>query len=182
MNQSILDKQRQAILDLATIVYDDILRSPIRLDDKERTGIRVLVKIEGTKDMIFVDVYRPSEKTMYFASEKTIRCERDGLWSSGDNANLKEDKYHGCIVIVIGGKKVFISVSGLKEEEDTLVALFIGTYMTLSTLGDVMAVIMSHNGIIHDTILDKEYYLYPLMQPFISTQLPAYILTLKKKN
>ncbi len=68
------------LLDFAENLFDDLIALPkdIRPDDKERTGVKILIREIGTRNIIFESIGKPSEASQFFAIEKAVRSETLG--------------------------------------------------------------------------------------------------------
>ena len=69
-----LSVRRQEITDVATEMFQKFINLPkdVRPDDKERSGIQVLVWQPGTRNLVLTSVKEPSEAARFFAIEKAV--------------------------------------------------------------------------------------------------------------
>jgi len=129
-----LNDRRQEIIDVATEAFEIITGLPknIRQDEKERTGIQVLVIQPGTRNLVYVSIKEPSEAAKFFAAEKAVRANILSDVSSGNSENLESMQFSGCISVFVDelvegmpDKMLQASVSGLNSEEDVTIAVLI---------------------------------------------------------
>ena len=130
-----LNEKKENIEIIATKLFEKFTGTSgnIRLDQKERTGIQVLVWQVNTKNFVMVPVKKPSVATQFFAIEKAVRAEVESDYTSQDSADLELMKYAGSISIpmneVPGFEKLdddvllTASTSGLKAEEDVAISI-----------------------------------------------------------
>lgn len=119
-----LQEKRMEMVALATKVFKEIvgLANYIRNDEKERTGIKVLVWEANTRNLLLFSVGKPSEAAEVFVVEKAVRAAVDHDFSSGNGANPNKMKFAGCVGFEFNGQFLQVSVSGLQEKEDVAVA------------------------------------------------------------
>ncbi len=126
-----LNEKRQDIIAVATELFEKFVNMPkdVRPDDKERTGIQVLVWEPGTRNLVMVSVKEPSEAARFFAVEKAVRSETLNGASSGDSPDFDKMKFPGSISILLNDvpgssdfMKIVASTSGLKPDEDVAVS------------------------------------------------------------
>jgi len=152
-----------------TILFEKIMNIPqkVRNDDKERTGIRIMIRETQSRNLIIVPVLKPSPLTEFFVVEKAVRSEIKGDYTSGNSHDQSLFRFHGSITIEIGGKKIQISVSGLQEEEDTAFAIKIAAHifkLTESGIIDYLSNKHEHGRLPASVIgRNKDNYLYKFM-------------------
>ncbi len=118
-----LDTQRRVIESLGIRLFKLILfySQDERKDEKERTGIKILVRQIHSRNMTFVDVGKPSDLTLFFVSEKSARMEYFGHRSSQEGQNQEKFHFAGALSYA----QFHVSVSGLQAHEDAAVAFVI---------------------------------------------------------
>ncbi len=162
----ILNSKREAILQTAEYCFDYItsVDSRVRLDDKIRTGIQVLVRVLNTRDLINAAIQEPSEHAKFFVTEKSVRAESHNHFSSGNTANADEFYFHGCVAVRIAPDIiVHASTSGLKEEEDVAVSIAMLATLLGWSVRQVIENIELYNGCIHPAITDEKNYLHTML-------------------
>lgn len=150
---------------LGNLLFDEIKNTPYptRRDDRERTGLAILVRELGGDNQIYVTVDQPSDGARFYVSEKATRSEIFEHWTSGNSADKSKRRYHGCITFRIDGKRYQVSTSGLQEGEDVAVSLRVASQLSSEKVSTIMADIRSHGGILPDWVEDKSHYLYKVM-------------------
>jgi len=123
-----LNSKRQEIVAVATEVFEKFVNMPksVRPDDKERTGIQVLVWEPGTRNLVMVSIKEPSEAARFFAVEKAVRSHIFLDMSSENSAHPRMMQFAGSLSVFL--KKLpgheaeegilRASTSGLTAEED----------------------------------------------------------------
>lgn len=116
---------------MATNGFNTLKNLPkeIRKDDKERTGIQVLVREPGTRNLIFFSVGNPSEHAMFFAAEKAVRSHIHGDSASQNSSNPEKMEFAGSVSVCIDGICLQVSVSGMRAEEDVAIAITILSHL-----------------------------------------------------
>src|SRR6056297_2452844 len=96
-----LNEKRQDIIAVATELFEKFVNMPknVRPDNKERTGIQVLVWQPGTRNFLMVSVGEPSEAARFFAVEKAVRSLQNGDVSSGNSADPDIMQFSGSVSI-----------------------------------------------------------------------------------
>lgn len=127
-----LNEKRQDIISVATEVFEKFVGMPkdVRPDDKERTGIQVLVWEPGTRNLVMVSIKEPSEAARFFAVEKAVRSHVLSDMSSDNSAHPPTMQFAGSLSVFInelprsgGGEGILrASTSGLTAEEDAAVS------------------------------------------------------------
>ena len=108
------------------------LPNEVRKDDKERTGIQVLIREPGTRNLLFFPVAFPSQAAMFFAAEKAVRSYLLKDPCSQNSADPEKMEFAGSVMITVDGVSIQVSVSGMKAEEDVAIAV-----MTLAHIFNV---------------------------------------------
>lgn len=127
-----LNEKRQDIIAVATELFEKFVNMPkdVRPDDKERTGIQVLVWEPGTRNLVMVSIKEPSEAARFFAVEKAVRSHVLSDMSSGNSVHTPTLQFAGSLSVFInelshneGGEGILrASTSGLTAEEDAAVS------------------------------------------------------------
>ena len=131
-----LNEKRQDIIAVAAELFEKFINMPkdARPDDKERTGIQVLVWQPGTRNLVMVSTGEPSEAARFFAVEKAVRSLQCGDVSSGNSADPDAMQFSGSVSIfpstfssidIKDEITLTASVSGLKAEEDVAISIAI---------------------------------------------------------
>lgn len=167
-----LKSKRQEITAVATEMFEKFVNMPrdVRPDDKERTGIQVLVWQPGTRNLVLVTVREPSEAARFFAIEKAVRSETNGHYSSENSAEPKQMMFAGSITLQLNDIPGFeelsdevvlaVSTSGLKAEEDVVVSASIQSKLTGLTFEEVCQEVDNNDGDLPDWYYyeDKGYF------------------------
>ncbi len=162
-----LQSKRRDIHAFGLKIFNEIINTPkeIRDDDKERTGIMILVREVNSRNLIFVKILEPSEATNYFVVEKAVRSETLGQAASQNSENEEEFKFAGSITIKLdNGKKYQVSVSGLKAHEDVVVAILVMAKVFDVTSYDVIENIKEFGGELPSFLIDKKNFLNKIMR------------------
>ncbi|MBP9715056.1 MAG: hypothetical protein KBD52_01020 [Candidatus Pacebacteria bacterium] len=161
----ILQNFRADIHELASLLFDEIKNTPypLRQDDRERTGLAILVREIGADNQIYVTVDKPSDGGKFYVSEKATRSELLEHWTSGNSADKSKRRYHGCITFLMDGKKFQVSTSGLQEHEDVAVSLRVASQLSGKKVSTIVAVIQSHDGILPEWVDNNTHYLHAVM-------------------
>jgi len=159
-----LMKQRAEILAIAEHWFDVITNLPGRTDLKERTGIQVLIREPGTRNLIFGSVREPSETAMFFAAEKAVRSYLFGHSTSQKSESIERMEFADSVGIMFGdGTELQASVSGLKAEEDTAVAVILLANILSQAPIAICKNIIGNGGKLPECFFDKNHYLYPVI-------------------
>ncbi len=161
-----LEKMKKQIASLAKDWFEVITNLPgdIRTDEKERTGIQVLVREPGTRNLIYFSVASPSDAAKVFSVEKAIRAHVLGNRSSQNGANPEKLEFAGCVSLFINGAQIQASVSGLKSEEDVFIAVMILSCLSGLSPAAVCKNIKANGGELPACFVDKAHYLYPFVR------------------
>jgi len=141
------------------------LPESVRKDEKKRTGIQVLVREPGTRNLVYESIYEPSEAAKFFSVEKAVRSYLRGDVSSTNSENPEKMEYTGSItyVVIVGEKYLQVSVSGLKAEEDVTIAIIVTAAVVKVPPLDIMKRIQEMGGKLPDVLFDKDGYLYRML-------------------
>jgi hypothetical protein len=163
-----LNAKRQEITDVATEIFEKFVNMPqdVRPDDKERTGIQVLVWQPGTRNLVLVSVKEPSEAARFFAIEKAVREDTHGHYSSENSAEPKFMMFAGSISLQmdeipgfeeLGHDAVLTaSTSGLKAEEDVAVSAAILAKLTGLSIDEICENVNFNDGVLPDWYYDED--------------------------
>jgi hypothetical protein len=127
----LLSEKKNMLVAVAANVFDYFVSLPksVRLDEKERTGIQVLVREPGTQNRIFFSVGQPPEGSVINAVEKAVRSDVLGNLTSQDSENPDKMQYRGSVTFVGEHITIQASVSGLLPDEDVAIAVAILTLL-----------------------------------------------------
>jgi len=155
-----LQEKKQELILVATNAFDILTNLPkeMRGDDKERTGIQVLVREPGTRNLIFFSVGKPSEQAMFFSAEKAVRSHIHGDSASQNSSDPEKMEFAGSVSVCINGIHLQVSISGLKAEEDVAVAITILSNIFRVNPKQICLKIETTNGRLPDCFyLDRHY-------------------------
>lgn len=152
-----LNKKRQDIITVATELFEKFVNMPkdVRPDDKERTGIQVLVWEPGTRNLVMVSVGEPSEAAKFFVVEKAIRSDILCDASSGNSEYVDAMQFAGSLSVFLaelpGGSEdnagvLIASTSGLTGEEDVAVSAAVLAVVTGSSFVQICDNVDEHEG------------------------------------
>lgn len=145
------------------IFYKLTLLPPhIRSDDKERTGIQILLRELNTKNLELISIGEPPTSSLFFAVEKAVRSELYTDSSSGNTADHKTLRFHGSITVYCPEteQKIQISVSGLKQEEDVYVGINILAEILQKSKENICQIIAMSGGVLPSCFEDATHYLH----------------------
>ena len=162
-----LDSKRQDIIAVATEVFEKFVGMPkdLRPDDKERTGIQVLVWEPGTRNLVMASVKEPSEAAKFFVVEKAVRTHVNGHSSSADSEVIADLQFAGSLNVFLdelpgheGEDNVFLyaSTSGLTAEEDVAVSVAILSKISGATFAEVCDSVREYGGRLPDWYDEKK--------------------------
>lgn len=155
-----LGSKRQDIIAVATEVFEKFVNMPksIRPDEKERTGIQVLVWEPGTRNLVMVSIKEPSEAARFFAVEKAVRSHILSDMSSDNSASPSVMQFAGSLSIFLGGLPGYAggegilraSTSGLTAEEDAATSAAVLAKITGRSFADVCDSVNAFDGRLPD--------------------------------
>lgn len=167
-----LNERRQDIIAVATELFEKFVNMPkdVRPDDKERTGIQVLVWEPGTRNLVLVSVKEPSEAAKFFVVEKAVRANTNSHYSSENSADQGRLMFPGSISLKINDcpalvslegvgnrpRVLIASVSGLKSEEDVAISAAILAKITGLTVYQICDNVNHNDGILPDWFYDND--------------------------
>jgi hypothetical protein len=158
---SLLERKKK-LIDCATKAFAHFVGLPkdVRPDDKERTGIQVLVREPGTRNLVYFSVGQPSEAAMFFAVEKAVRAETLMHPTSQQSEKADVMKFRGSVRFTADGKTYQASVSGLMADEDVAVAVKILSFLFGKSSRNVCGGIINDGGFLPDRFVVSGNYLY----------------------
>lgn len=176
MNEINISEKRELIQKLGKELFEQItnLTQEIRPDDKPRTGIQIVAREEGTRNIVMISIYEPSEAARFFAVEKTVRTECNGHLTSQESEDPEFMQFAGNVNYVCedADLRIFhVSVSGLKAEEDVLIALIILSQIIEKPTDEVIKRIYElsmgrTNGILPNQLFDENHYLNTILNEY----------------
>lgn len=128
MEENVFEVLREPVESLGKELFDKIINLPkgIRSDNRERTGIQIVVRQPRTRNLVMVSVYQPSEEARFFAAEQTVRTESFDDPTSQVTACADDMKFAGCVSYYQDLEtRYHVSVYGLIEKENTAIAIII---------------------------------------------------------
>lgn len=158
-----LSLRRDFIISFAQQIFDKILGLLGRNDDKERTGIQVLVREPRTRNLLFFPVYSPSEAAQFFATEKAIRSYFLSHATSQNSEAPTRMEFAGSLTVYENEDYLQVSTSGLKAEEDVVVSLLLLAAILQEKPIEIRKRIEAEGGILPECFNDETHYLYPLV-------------------
>ena len=155
-----LELKRKLIAKTASKYFHSIIALPqwIRTDEKERTGIQVLVIEPGTRNLVMISVKDPSEAARFFAVEKAVRSDVLGDASSLNSGDEENMKFAGSVTVYINEMKIQASVSGLKAEDDVVIAIRILAAIFDITPKAIISNIRKNGGKLPPEFATKNHY------------------------
>lgn len=139
------------------------LPNDIRKDDKERTGISVLLLEPDTRNILTFKVGDPSMAADYFRVEKAVRSHLFQDASSGNSANPSLFRFPGSFTVCFDGVTLQASVSGAKGEEDAFISAMLLASAFHQPVDKVLRNIKNSKGEIPPQFFQKDHYLYVLL-------------------
>mgnify|MGYP000848891163 CR=1 FL=1 len=151
-----LNEKRQDIISVATEMFEKFVNMPksVRPDDKERTGIQVIVWEPGTRNLVMVSIKEPSEAARFFAVEKAVRSHILSDMSSGNSEDVATMQFSGSLSVFLNelpGHEdneglLRASTSGLTAEEDAAVSAAVLAKVTGSSFVQICDNVDEHWG------------------------------------
>lgn len=152
-----LNEKRNEVFEIASELFEKFTNMPktVRTDEKERTGVQVVVWEPGTRNLIMVSVGEPSEAARFLAVEKAVRANAyaDGTSSESEVASL--NRFAGALSIFWdfgetekgqGRSEIFASTSGLKSEEDVAISIAVLAKITGKKFSEICDIIFHCDG------------------------------------
>ena len=156
--------RRLEIITTADHWFDRITSLPtsVRKDEKERTGIQVLVREPDTRNLVFVSIRNPSEAAQFFAAEKAVRSHLYHQSTSGNSALPEKMAFSGSVTCFDdhGSTQVQASCSGLLSEEDVMVGIMELATVFKTSPNRVCDRVTKIGGVLPDVFYDHNHYLY----------------------
>lgn len=165
-----LNGKRQDIIAVATELFERFVSMPkdVRSDEKERTGIQVLVWEPGTRNLVMVSIKEPSEAAKFFAVEKAVRSHIMSDMSSDNSAHPPTMQFAGSLSVFLNELRgheseegiIRASTSGLKTEEDVAISAAILAKITGLSFKEICDSVKSFNGNLPDWYdeADRSYF------------------------
>lgn len=150
-----LNSKRQDIIAVATEMFEKFVGMPksVRPDDKERTGIQVLVWEPGTRNLVMASIKEPSEAAKFFVVEKAVRSHVNGHSSSANSEVITELQFAGSLSVLLdelSGHEddvyLLASTSGLTAEEDVAVSVAILSKIMGATFAEICDSVREYGG------------------------------------
>lgn len=171
-----LNQKRQDIIAVATEIFEKFINLPKdqRPDEKERTGIQVLVWQPGTRNLVIVSVGKPSEAAQFFAIEKAVRSRVLSDMSSQNTEHEPSLQYAGSVSVFLNeleghhGEEGILcaSVSGLKAEEDAAISAAVLAKVTGTSFLDICNSVNNYSGYLPDWYEGERDYFEFLFQNY----------------
>ncbi len=148
--------ERELLLDFAEKLFDKLIYLPkdVRPDDKERTGIKILIREIGTRNIFLRSIAKPSEAAQFFAIEKAVRSETLGHATSQNSEDPEKMKYAGSVTAF----NYQVSVSGLKADEDVFIAIAVMAKFLDESIESVIFDIEEKGGLLPEWCSKKNFY------------------------
>jgi hypothetical protein len=171
-----LSEKKELIQNLGKELFDRITNLPqeIRSDEKARTGIQIVAREEGTRNIVMVSIYEPSEAARFFAVEKTVRTECKEQLTSQDSEDPEFMQFAGSIIYICedSDERFHTSVSGLKAEEDVLVSIIILSRIIEKSSKEIIKKIKDWKmgrisvGNLPNQLFDENHYLNTILNEY----------------
>ena len=162
-----LNSKREEIISAAKEAFEEIVDLPtdVRPDEKERTGIQVLVRQPKTRNLVYLSIKNPSEAAQFFAVEKAVRSEVLFDTSSQNSEDTDIMRFAGSVTVNTDGGRYTLqaSVSGLKAEEDVTVAISVLSKLLQVHPSEIRKMVERTAGKMPECFYDKTHYLYPFV-------------------
>lgn len=152
---------------LANSLFNEItnLSKEIRPDDKERTGVQIMIREIGTRNLMFQSIQKPSEAAQFFSVEKAVRSATLGHAASQNSEDPDKMQFAGSVTITLpDGTQYQASISGLKAPEDVGIAIVLLSYAVQWSVAAVIQNIKDHNGMLPDFLSDQKHYMRKVME------------------
>ncbi len=164
MNKNLdLQANKARLENIARGFYDSVTQLPqeTRPDENQRTGITVVMREIGTRNLFFTKIYEPSEASQFFVSEKMVRSATFGHAASKNSEDPADLQFEGSITYVTEDGRIFqASISGLQAPEDAFGAIVLMSNFIGVSFDDVVKNIEEHGGKLSDCITQKDHYLH----------------------
>jgi hypothetical protein len=161
---------RAWLKEIAQVIFETITGLPkdIRSDDKERTGIKILLREIGTRNLILESINKPSEAAQFFAIEKAVRSEMLKHYASQNSEDSTKMRFAGSITLNYLNKTLLqCSVSGLKAEEDVFIAVILLARASKTPVSYVIDMIELGRGELPDQFKQEGHYLNKMLKPYL---------------
>lgn len=147
---------RAEILNYAQTLFEKMISLPkdIRSDEKERTGIQILIREIGTRNIIFAPIAEPSEAAKFFAAEKASRSEALQHLTSQDSEDEDSMKFPGSVTLFTHQ----VSISGLKGHEDVFLSIAVMSKFLSIDMRYIIDSIKRHGGLLPECCFDESSY------------------------
>ena len=151
-----LNEKRQDIIAVATELFEKFVNLPksIRFDEKERTGIQVLVWEPGTRNLVLVSIGEPSEAARFFAVEKAVRSHLYNDAASDNSADSSIMQFAGSLSVFLDDLSgheneaglLMASTSGLTADEDAAISAAVLAKVTGNPFGQICDHVNEYGG------------------------------------
>ncbi len=172
-----LEERKDELIKLAHKLFMEITALPneVRNDEKERTGMAVFIAPEFCDNFIRFNIGNPSDRAIRYAQRKAESLEGGEFYSTRDFENPEHAMWAGGIATDgwieemknetnPEGLWLCVGVSGLKSEEDEVVAIILAA--TVLDVNPKQMVDHMIYGEISENIRTEGHYLYEIIERY----------------
>jgi len=153
-----LSKQKDRAISLGEELFNKITKFPGR-SDQERTGVQLLISEIGTKNLLLVPIYSPSDEDSSWMIELAKMSEDLSNFSS-ENTVLSNA---GNVIVIIGNSMYLTSSLGLKPEDNVFFAIRMLSYLQEISVKWTIENSKANGSKLPKQFDDKGHYLYKLI-------------------
>jgi hypothetical protein len=161
MQKIVLSEKREKLTQFAKELFTKIVDIPIerRPDENMRTGIQILIREIGTRNLMIMTIFQPSEAAQFFAIEKAVRSETLCHATSQESEDAEHFKFKGSVTVFHNDHEFQCSVSGLKAEEDVLIAICLLAFALGKTVPSIIKNLKLDGGLLPPQFYNKNHYI-----------------------
>lgn len=143
-----LPEMKPEVMKLAEKLFNEILSSPDRIDDKPRTGFALSMwTLPMSRNAFIGSVGNPSDIAVILSVQKSTISNERGDYSSMNHEDPSKMLFSGSLTIDFGRYSIQCGGSGLIGIEDTAVSAILLAYVTKQEVFDVLLnVFKERNG------------------------------------
>ena len=151
-------EQKDRAISIGEELFNKIIKFPGR-SDQERTGVQLLLSEVGTKNLLLVPIYSPSDEDSSWMIDIAEMSEDLDRFSSEDIGLVDA----GSVIVIIGNKMYLASALGLKPEDNVFFAIRMLSYLLEVTFDWTIANIKENGGKLPEQFDDEDHYLHKLI-------------------
>jgi len=138
-----------------------ILPAEIRQDDKNRPGMKFIIKVPRTKNILGIKVFNPTDIAEDFASEKSARTDLLGHATSQDSEDVSQNHHRGCVSYYDeeNGIVYHASGSGAPGSVDVTFSLILLSSAINVSISSIIQNIRDRDGMLPEEIFTEGHYL-----------------------